>query len=353
MNNTFRYAAISSKLKVRKRAFLSKEDYENVIRFNNITQMTQFLKDRVDFKEGFQDISNANIHRGDLEIILHRYEVSEVEKIINYFSGHYREFFKIMLIEYEILDLQLILQTIAKNIDLTYIKNHFVHSKKYSKLNYDELLGAKTVPQFVDQLRGSIYYAPLKTLTQEDAVRREFHMEMKLYVLYYKELMKKANKLSPVDSHIATNMIGILIDCINIQWIYRATKYYQISPEEILIYVLPEGDKISFKKLKKLCYTHSIDEFKSKAQKYLAYPIFKEEDDTLLERTIDRYLYTHYLKNTDSKNIGICLGYIYELLLQVKELIRITECIRYGYTEEQKIKYLVRTIEDGGRINGN
>lgn len=342
MNSTSRYAAIHSKLKVRKRAFLTSEDDETILTFTTIEQMQDFLKAKIGFREVLKRSTDVDLHRADLEIILHRYEVLEIEKIIHYFSDHYRAFFKTMLMEYELLDLQLILQTIAKNIDTDQIKNRFVHSKKYSKLNYDTLLGAKTVPKFVESLRGTIYYESLKTLTQEDAISREFHMEMKLYVLYYKELIKSLERLDPEDHEIGKDIIGTLIDCINIQWIYRGTKYYAISPEEILIYTLGDGKKLSYRKLKKLCYAASIDEFKVISQQYLGYPIFKEEDDRLLGQAIDTYLESFYVKYDQKNNIGLCIAFLYELALQIKGLISMTECIRYGYSVELKRQYLVQ-----------
>ena len=268
MTNLFRYAAINSKLKVRQRIFLDKKDYEAVLDFTTISQMAKFLKDRVDFQEGFRGIDSTYTHRGDLEVMLHRYEVTEIEKMIYYFSGSYRGFFKILLMEYEIFDLQLILQRIAKGEDLGAIKEHFVHSRKYSKLDYEILLNAKTVPQFVEALKGSVFYNPLKTLTLRDTTQREFHMEMKLYLLYYQELMKRAKQLDKQDSEIAQDIIGTIIDNINIRWIYRASKYYQVSPEEILIYVILGGKKLTYPKLKGLCYAKSIDEFKKMAEKY-------------------------------------------------------------------------------------
>ena len=248
-------------------------------------------------------------------------------------------FFKTMLMEYEILDLQLILQAIAKDGDLTMLEDRFVHSTRYSKIDYDTLLKAQTVPQFSEALKGTIFYNSLKTLTLRNATKREFHMEMKLYVLYYRELMKKANQLDKTDCQIAQDIIGTMIDQINIQWIYRGAKYYKISPEEILIYVLLDGKKLGYTKLKELCYT---SEFQALAEKYLGYEVFKQNNDIFLERTMDRYLHSYYLKQKGDNNIGVCLVYIYELLLQIKNLVSITECIRYGYNQEEKKRYLIR-----------
>ena len=167
-------------------------------------------------------------------------------------------------------------------------------------------------------------------------------MEMKLYFLYYQELMKKTKELDKKDQNIAKDIIGTVIDNINIQWVYRGNKYYKITPIEILIYVLPEGKKLSYARLKELCYTPNQETFEKTAKKYLGYDLFKEDNDIFLERTMDRHLHEHYLKQKGENHIGTCLTYIYELILQIKDIVSITECIRYGYGEDEKRKYLIR-----------
>ncbi|MGL4799798.1 MAG: V-type ATPase subunit [Cellulosilyticaceae bacterium] len=344
MNAFASYYAVNTKLHTRKRALLDTQDWNKIMEYTAVSQLTDFLKSRYGYSDYLEKSRIEGIHRTELEIVLHRYLVAEIEKILHYFSGKYKEFFKLLLMKYEIYDLQLMLREIAREEDMLGIANRFVHSKTYSDLNYEKILGSRSVPQMIESLKGTIYYETLKTTTQEDACKREFHMEMKLYMLYYKLLMSKASGLEKQDAAIAQALIGKKIDLLNIQWIYRATKYYDISREEILVYSLPGGN-ISYNKLKKLIYTKSIEEFKTLANKALHYPLFKEsKDDALLVRDIDEVMYKLIKSIHVPKSIAMPLQYIYGLEIEVDDLVAVTEGIRYEMSREEIQKYLVVTI---------
>lgn len=343
MNSFACYRAINTKLHARRRALLEPADWDKMMDFKSVNQVIDFLKKKHGYKDVIEQSSTQEMHRSELEVALNQYIVLEIEKMLYYFSGPYKEFFKVLLIKYEINDLQLVLRTIARNEDMQGVRKHFVHSKKHTQVSYDKLLTSRNVAQFVENLRGTPYYESLKTTTQEDAIKREFHMEMKLNILFYKLLIEKAKKLDEADKKIVKDIIGLEIDCLNVRWIYRATKYFDISREEILIYSLPGGKKISFIRLKQLIYSKNIDEFKKLAEKYLGYPIFEVSNDAFLEKAMDKIIYNMVKKIKDEDNIAMPLSYIFGMELEVKELIAVTEGIRYELTKEQIKRYLVYT----------
>ena len=345
MNPFASYRAINTKLSAKHRTFLSNKEWEKALDFKSVSQVIEFLKKREGYSEAFMKYKLDELRRGDLEILLERYMVSQIESILHYYSGSYKDFFKTFLMEYEINDLQLILRTIAEDGDKENIEKLLIHSEKYGRCNYQRLLSSKTVAQFIDALKGTPYYDALKTMVQDDVKKREFHMEMKLYILLYKALMEQAAKLEEKDQAIAKKIIGTKADLINIQWIFRATKYYAISPEEILIYSLPFGNKLSYQKLKSLCYAKNIEELKKMAEKYIAYPLFKETDENFLGRTIESYLYEYVLHfPKQGEDIAQTLTYIYMLEVEIKDLTSLTEGIRYTLPEIELNKYLVHTL---------
>ena len=345
MNPFAAYRAINAKLHARRRTLLSDKEWEKVTELKSVSQVTDFLKKRQGYKNLFSESKIENYHRIDLEVMLDRYIVKEIENMLHYFSGSYKAFFKIFLMEYEINDLQLMLRSIARNESVNELEQFFVHSQKYGLPIYQKLLACKSVAQFIDALKGTLYYDALKTMVQEDVIKREFHMEMKLYVLFYQEFTEKAEALSPKDRKIAKEIIGTRVDYANVQWIYRAIKYFDISQEEILIYSLPFGNKITYQKLKALSYAKNIDEFKKMAQKFIGKPLFEEENDAFLGRTIDRLTYKDAIKmKNNEESIATSLAYIYTLYIEVQDMIALTEGIRYTLPEHELRKYLVHTI---------
>ncbi|NLM13695.1 MAG: V-type ATPase subunit [Epulopiscium sp.] len=344
MGNITGFAAINTKLKAKKRNFLSDEDFRNLLTKNSVGEMARYLKENTGYKEVLKNFDPSNVHRGDLEIALVKNIVHQIENLVSYFQGDYRQFFLCLLIEYEIEDLKLILRMISRNEDITKIKDNLIHSEKYSCLDYDQLLQSKNVEQFLEHLKHTIYYRPLKTITDEDITKREFHIEMKLETMFYSILMEKANQLSKEDEQIVKETIGTHIDLINIQWIYRAMKNFIISSEEILIYCISNGHKLNYSKLKELVYSKNVDEFIEKVKQTKYKFIFPNDQDVFIERRIERYLYNLYsqLRKQNSMNVMECIAYIYFLKYEVKDIISITEAVRYNFDKELSKRYLIR-----------
>lgn len=345
MNPFAAYRAVNTKLHCKKRVFVKKDEWIKLAGFQNVTQLVDFLKNRIGDEEIFSMYKTSDLHRGDLEVILDRYVVHEIEEMLHYYSGSYLEFFKMFLMEYEINDLTRLLRAIIRKEDTSQIDKYFVHSKQYSKCNYERLKSCTTIAQFIEALKGTDYYDALKTMTADDVAKREFHMEMKSYVLFYKLLMERAKKLKTKDYELVKQIVGKKIDLINVQWIFRATKYYAITPEEILIYSLPYGNKLSYKKLKTLSYAKNLETFKKLTVSFLREAFFDQEDDIYIERTLDETLYEYVAHlGVDGEDLAMSLSYIYLLQIEVKDLISLTEGIRYHLPIKDIGKYLVHTI---------
>lgn len=345
MNPFASYRAINTKLHAKKRTLLTKQEWVKVAGYQDVPQVIDFLKKKEGYYEQMSAYKSNDLHRSDLEVILDRYCVSEIEDMLHFFSGSYKDFFKVFLMEYEISDLGLILGSICREDEIQGIEKSFVHSERWSNVPYNKLIACKNVNQFIEALKDTCYYAELRTLSQEDMIKREFHMEMKLYVLYYNELMEKASRLNSRDKLIASKMIGTKIDFLNAQWIYRALRYYDISQEEILIYCLPSGYKLNYHRLKLLSYSKNIEEYKKNAEKFLGYSLFKENNDAFLDSVTGRYLYRYAMRmNNDNESIAASLSYIILLGVEINDLIALTEGIRYKLEEGDLRRYLVHTI---------
>lgn len=341
MNPYITYEALNTKIMTQKSRLLDEYSFEKIMACNTVEQVTEVLFTRYDLKRYIENVKIRDLHRDDLETLLNRYKASVLENILHYCSGPYREFIQVFLMEYEIYDITLILRKIAGNDELDDIGSHFIHSEKYSALPYNKLKISRTVAMFIENLRGTPYYSPLKTVTDTDAVKRQFHIEMKLQQLYYGSLLAKAEKLFTEDKRIADDLIGLKIDFLNIQWIYRAKKLYDISPEQMLVYSLQGGRRLGFDRLRKLCYTKAVDEMKTQARQFLKYDILTSDKGIEIERNADHYIFG-FIKDVKRKGaIGSVLAYIYTLDSAVREFITVTEGIRYKLPREQLKQYLI------------
>ncbi len=342
MNPNMAYYALETKIATKKGRILNKDDWNKYLDCSSVENLTHLFKGNIEIGKAFKGIQRNDLSRENLETILLSFKTLEIENLLHYFSGPYKEFIKIVLMEAEIQDLSLILRKITRDESLEGIEERFVHSKIHSNISFEDLLTSRNVEQFIQKLQGTPYYNGLKNLTREDAIKRDFHIEMKMYVALYKVLLEKAEKLKKDDRIAATEIIGLKIDLLNIQWIYRAKKYYEISPEEIFIYSLEGGNSIGYNRLKKLCYA-SEEEFKKLTENYLKYDVFTDLNDADINVVIDSYM-LDYIRKNNYKNIGTALSFIYLLNIITNDLTSITEGIQYMVPKEKLKSYLAYKI---------
>jgi len=332
--------AIETKIKAKKGSIFRTGRIEELLACESIDQVADFLRRKYGLARILNEYGSGRLLRDDIETLLKRYSVIGIEDILHYFSGPYKDFIKVFLMRYEITDLIMILRRIARGDDLDGIQERLVHSVNYSSLDYSKLTSSKSVAQFIENLRHTPYYSALRTVNENDVIKREFHMEMKLLLLYYNTLLKKADDLEPADSAAARAVIGEKIDWLNVQWIYRAKKFYQIPPEQILAYCLHGGRRLGFGRLKEMSYAASVDKMIQMSDTYLRRKIF-EGDESGLRKRIDGIILERLGESKLKTPVGAVIAYIHMYEMIVNDMISITEGIRYKLPKERIRQNLV------------
>ena len=336
------YYAVKTKLSAKRGRICKKFDWDKILDFTSVEQLIDYLKKSEAFKDILKDVKN-DIHRDNLETILGRYKTLEIEELLHYYSGAYKEFVKSFLIEADLTDMNLILRKIARSENLNDTEKRFIHSQKFTNIPYDKLLSSKNVNEFIENLKGTPYYSDLIGLTSDDAIKREFHIEMKLYVTYYKAQFKMADKLYKDDRKTVKSIIGTKIDILNVLWIYRAKNYYHITPAEMLNYSLENGKELKFDNLKKLCFAEKGKEFDEIVEAALGNKFKNNLNNIDISLAMNYFMHSYLNKNV-FENMGLTLSYIYMLDIIINNLITITEGIKYHLPKDNLKNYLVYKI---------
>ena len=348
MGNVRQFAAVNTKIKGMESRFLHKEDYLNLLRKKSVREIALYLKEKTDYALVLENVQIEHIHRDELEPLLKKYILNQLEKLIHFFIDDYRNVLKLMLMRYEIEDLKLYLRAITRG-DALHTLQHLIHyAGKYTNLPHEQLSQSKSMGELVNQLQGTPYYLSLLPILQEDEDKRLFHMEMNLDILYFRLLQEQNKKLSKEDRKLQEEILGINVDLLNLQWIYRGIKFYQLLPEELINYMLPKGHTLSFQKIKQLCYARDEREFLQRLgpTKYGFLFDNQQTQDIHMERRIARFFYFLFqgYRKKEKMNIGAAVIYMHLLEYQTRDIISIIEAIRYGLDEEKARQYLIRKL---------
>lgn len=348
MAGNLRYAAVNTKVHALEAGLLSDRDFYAMISMDSVAEIAEYLKENTVYRRVLEGTEAGHIHAKQLEILLRKYIVGQIQKLIHYFTGEYRRFFRILLLRYEIEDLKIFLRAVAMGEDLSKAREAAVLTDKSSGFDPENLLGAKSIEDLVERLKGTAYHHLLKPYVYEKPGEMLFYMEMALDRMYFTLLGRQAEKLAPKDRETLGEILGKNIDLLNLQWIYRGIKFFRLPPEEIINYTLPKGYKLGVKKLKDLCYSESEQQLINKMVRSRYGFLFDNEDtlDIFMERRIERFLYFLLLKYRRYHRMNIIESsvYIHLLEFEVRDISSVAESVRYRLDPEKAKGFLVRKI---------
>ena len=351
MGNISQFAAVNAKARAMKGKMLKDEDFIQLLRKKSVSEVANYLKNHENYKEILKDIDTSEMHRNELEILLKKNFILNYRKLIYYFTDEYKTFFKYLFIRYESENLKLYIRALARGEDLGHIKKDILFCENYGDIDYNLLANSKTIEEFVNKLKGTIYYEILKPFAKEKGKKQIFYMEMNLDKMYFRRLYEQASKLSKKDEDIVKESLGANVDLLNLEWIYRGLKYYKLSPEELINYTLPYGYKLNYKDIKELCYSKEDKELEQNMIDTRYGFLFDNEStvDLFMERRIQRYLYFRFLDYYKKSKMDIMqtLTYLHLLEYEIRDIISITEAIRYDFDYNEIKKYLIRRVKEG------
>ncbi|MBA3061814.1 MAG: V-type ATPase subunit, partial [Atribacteria sp.] len=239
------YAAINTKIRALEKEFLKREDYLNMLKKKSVADVARYLKENISYGKLLGEIHLDTVSRRDLEDILKRNMIKNMDKLIHYFRDDYKDLIRSLYIKYEIEDLKVLARSIFNGKKPETIEKPLSFLGKYSRVNPKRLFKSRTIRDLIYSLEGSEFFEFLIPLVDG---RREnlFRFEMALDMGYFNIIQSRRLKISGEDRKMLKEWEGTVADLYNIQWIYRGKKFYNLSPEELLNYTINFGDRLTF-----------------------------------------------------------------------------------------------------------
>lgn len=345
MGSVVKFSAVNTKVKSMMGSMLSSEEYLKLLKCKDFKSTIKVLKEETSYGKLLEEYNLENIHRGNLEIILHRNFISTYSKFINYFDGEYRKLIKALFLRWEIEDLKVIIR--GKYLD--HSKEEM--SKKLNKsplntINFDYLIELKNVEEVINGLKGSIYYKPLKNLAEVTSEKVLFRIETELDFVYFSSIRKELKHLDAENKEVVGSIIGVEADLLNLGWVYRGKTFYKIPSEELFNYIIYNGFKLSKENLKNICYINNIEEFHNIIEKTPYAYIYEKDDSNSIEkrqREFERKYFKKILRENKT-NMGMIMSFLMFYRIEMRDIISIIEQKRYDVSMDEGINYVSVTL---------
>lgn len=346
MGNLLAYSGIVTKLRAMEAKLLTDENFEEIAVLHSVPEVVQYLKDHSSYSDVLNQLDDKQLHRSSIEKVLTKGLYHEYSKIYSFCNMEQRKFMKLFIKHYEVDLIKYCLRTVLHEqsdvLELSYKKTFF---DKYSNISVDRLLSSQTVEELIDSLQNTEYYTPLCSLKNLPSITL-FDYDLALDQYYFSILWKDRKKLlKKKELEIYTRDFGSQIDLLNLQWIYRAKRYYHMSSADVYKLLIPVQYKLSTDFIKELVESPDAEAFKTLLRKtvYAKYAVFADAEKTQTAEQIYMKCMYHLLTRDRRKNpysIASINSYLFMKEEEIKKLTTAIECIRYGLTPEETLTYV-------------
>lgn len=348
MGNLLAYSGLVTKVRAMQAKLLKAEDYQTIANMNTVSEITEYLKGTDAYGSLIRSVNEEQLHRSDLEKILPQSLYNDYIRLYRFAGMKQKEFLKLYLKRYEVrlinYCLRIVFNHYNRPFDLNYKKAFF---EEYSNLSIEKLITSKNVHELVENLKDTEYYRPLKKLEEtKEATLFDYDLALNLY--YYTTMWKKRKKvLKKKELEIFTRDAGTKIDLLNLQWIYRAKKYYKMLPPDIYALLIPVQYRISIELTKELVEAPTVDEFFKIVAKTSYMKNVLVESNATIEQRYKECLYHLYIadKRSNPYSIASVNTYLFLKEEELEKLTTILECVRYGISAKDSLSYIGGTVK--------
>ena len=343
MGNLLKYSGIVTKLRAMEAKLLKPENFEEIANLHSVPEVVTYLKENTSYTFILEDLDESRLHRGDIEKILIEQLYYDYAKIYRFCGLEQRKFLMLYVKRYETdlinYCLRIVINHYAEPFDLNYKKDFF---DKYTQISIDKLITSRTTDELIENLKETEYYEPLKKLKDSPSVTL-FDYDLALNQYYFSTMWKKRKKiLKKKELELYTRDCGSKIDLLNVQWIYRAKKYYNMNPADIYSLLVPIHYKISTDLIKEIVEAPGLDELEAALNKTSYARHYDFNQQLTIEQMYTECLYHLYKMDRRQNPYSIAAINTY-LFMKEEELKRLTtaiECIRYSLTPGETLAYV-------------
>ncbi len=344
MGNVMAYSGITTKVRAMSAKLLKEKDYDTIAGLGTVTEAIEYLKDKTAYAPYVERMDVSLYHRGNVEKILYQSLFDDYSRIFRFAGMEQKTFLKLYWKRYEVdlinYCLRIVFNHYEKPFDLEYKKEFF---DRYSQISIDRLITSKNIDELVDNLRDTEYYGALARIRDSGRERCLIMIWHWICIIFLRCGKKGKRVLKGHEQKIFLKDYGMKIDLLNLQWIYRAKKYYHMLPPDIYSMTIPIHYRIKVEEFKTLVETPTLEQFEAKWKKtYYAGKYNYMQTDKTLEQMYRDCLRKLYLtdKRNDPYSIAIVNTYLFLKEEEIYKLTTALECIRYGLTKGETLGYL-------------
>jgi len=345
MGNLLAYSGSTTKIRAIRSRLLTDSDYSELSTMKSVTEALGYLKRHPGYQKLFADIDETTLHRGEVEKILNNAIFIDFQKIYRFTSGQQRNLLDLYFQRYEIAILKRCMRMIFDHrditLDLTIFKTFF---EKHSDIDLQKISESRTLEEFMSSLQGSIYFNALDRLSHLTRPTL-WDYEMAIDLFYFKWFWKNKDKMAhKEDKKIFMDSYGTKMDLLNVRWINRSKKYFNMPFPEIYAHLIPVQYRLKKEDIQNLVEASTMEEFNTAVKNTYYGRHYPEYSSDTLDSTYNMIRCSIQQKNAlkNPYSIATVISFLFEKEHEIDKLTTVLECIRYGLTQDEILEFILR-----------
>ena len=346
MGELMKYSAVATKIRAMDSRLLTHSDFEKLAAMESVPQAVAYLKKIPAYGALFRGYDETELHRGQIEKLLVGTLYYDFSKIYRFCDKDQKKILKLYFCKFEIAIIKRAFRRVFNHGDRTAEEKELRGMiQRYTDVPLDRLAEAETVPEILEALKGTDYYKVLEKLDHAENMGL-FDYEMTLDLHYFSTIWKQNSKLTKGKTQaLLARSLGSQIDLLNMMWIYRAKKYYQMSEASTYALLIPVTYKLHDSDIRAMVSATDNRALEEAIQKTYYGRRFLKLDSQELETVYDRFLRKIYTeeKRANPYSLAVITGYLYDKEQELDRLTTVLEGVRYGLPAAETMRYVERS----------
>lgn len=348
MGNVMSYSGIVTKIKAMQAKLLTEDEFETIAGMHNVVEVIEFLKEKPSYGKFLTDLDESLYHRRHIEKVLVESLYDDYTRVFKFAGTIQKKFMKFYVKRYEVDLLNYCLRLVFNHYDWSFdLDEKRAFFEQYSQLSIDRIVTSKNIDDLIDNLKDTEYYHSLNQV-RESGTENLLDYELTLDLYSFTSIWRlRRQALKKKELEFFTKDMGTAIDLMNLQWIYRAKKYYNMLAPDIYSLTIPVHYRLKLEQFKALVEAPTLEEFSNKlATTYYAQKYHLDGRKTL-EQLYKECMMKLYIADRRSNPYSVATINTY-FFLKEQEIYKLTtalECIRYGLTSRETLGYIGGVIQ--------
>lgn len=337
-------SALCAKIHAMRGDALTDADYRAMMNMKSVPDVAGYLIENTRYGRALGGVSPAQIHRGGLERLLAEDLNTDIERLMPYMGMGGKRFIEITEIEegISILKICVRLLSIGRCEDVEGYMEKLRDTGTADKISCG---GITSIDELIERLRGTPYYGAMRYFKGRAERQKPFFIEMRLDTYWTHMVYKYIKKYVPKAERAAVSRLyGTEFDLENLTFLLRCKKSFDMTDEEVYACVIHHYCRLKESTVKNIVGAASYDDALKVIKTETPYGEAFSTEDRFLEKRVREYI-LHMSERAYSSNqysIMAPVSYIWMRRIEIKNIISVTEGIRYGLEPDRIDAYLIR-----------